>query len=75
MEDGAIREMARQMKAMCFVTVGCWRRYLKLGLTEIRVEGSMGVKNSRYKLIVNLVWYSHRVLWEVLNFVFVLEWR
>ena len=75
MEDGAIRERARQMKAICFVTMDWWRRYLKLGKTKIRVEGSMGVKNSRYKLIVNLVWYSHRVLWEVLNFVFVLEWR
>ncbi|KAF3519541.1 hypothetical protein DY000_02062593 [Brassica cretica] len=30
------------MKAMCFVTVGWWQRYLKLGQTEIRVEGSMG---------------------------------
>ncbi|KAF2611921.1 hypothetical protein F2Q70_00012970 [Brassica cretica] len=52
-KDGAIRERARQMKAMCFVTVCCWRRHLKLGQTKIRVEGSMGAKNSRYKLIVN----------------------
>ncbi|KAG2280117.1 hypothetical protein Bca52824_051337 [Brassica carinata] len=34
------------MKAICFVTVGWWRRYLKLGQTKIRVEGSMGVKKS-----------------------------
>lgn len=53
--SGTIRERARQMKAMCLVTVGCQRRYLNLGRIKILFEGSMGVKNTRYKLNVNLV--------------------
>ena len=48
MEDRAINERARLVKAMCFVNVGYQRRYLKLGQTKIRVEGSMDVNDTRY---------------------------
>ena len=55
---------------MCFATVEFRPRYLKLGQKKIQVEGSMGVKNTRYKIIVNSVYIVMVWLLESFKFCF-----